>query len=69
MVKASAKTARMTLRSKKEPMTTRKTENITPIHQMFESIRLYMTIVQPSNVIIWKIVSKAQARLSKLIMP
>ena len=50
---------------KKEPMMTKMTQNSTPIHQMFESIKRYMTVVHYSSVIIWKIVNIAQARLSK----
>ena len=59
----------MTLSRKNEPIIVSATQKKTDIHQMFESMRLYMTMVQPSSVIIWKIVSRAHAKLSKHIMP
>ena len=49
---ASTRTARITFRRKKEPMTMRQTENRTAIQDIFESIKLYMILVQPSSVII-----------------
>ena len=52
MFSASAKTAKMTLSRKKEPMITSATLKITPIHQMFESINKYITVVHCSSVII-----------------
>ena len=48
---------------------TRETQKRTAIQAMFESIKLYITMVQPSSVIIWKMLSMAQARLSKLTIP
>ena len=67
MLSASARTARITLRRKKEPMITSITLKMTAIHQIFESISKYMTVVHYSSVIIWKIVSMAHPKLSKPI--
>lgn len=65
MFKASAKTAKMTLRRKKEPIMISETEKTIAIQVMLESIKLYITRVQCSRVIIWKMVSMAHAKLSK----
>lgn len=57
----------MTFRRKKLPIITSDTAKMTPIHQIFESISKYITVVHCSSVTIWKIVSIAQPRLSKPI--
>ena len=69
MLSASANTARMTFKRKKEPITISRTQKIMAIHQIFESIKLYIMVVQPSSVIIWNIVSMDQNKLSKVVMP
>ena len=48
-------------------MRIRVTQNSTAIHQMFESISKYITVVHYSRVIIWKIVNIAQPKLSNPI--
>lgn len=69
LFRASAKTAKITFKRKNEPIMTRSTQKRTAIQAMLESIKLYITMVQPSSVIIWKMLSMAQAKLSKLTIP
>lgn len=45
------------------------TEKMMAIHWMFESIKLYMILVQPSRVIIWKIVISAMGKWSNTVIP
>ena len=69
LLSASANTAKMTFKRKNEPITISRTQKIIAIHHILESIKLYMIVDQPSRVIIWKIVSMDQPKLSKVVMP
>ena len=59
----------MTFSRKKEPMMTRNTQKMIAIRGVLESIKLYIMLVHPSKVIIWKIVIMATATLSKVVIP
>lgn len=52
-------TARMTFNRKKEPMTTRSTQKAVAIYDIVASVKLYMSVDQPSRVIMTKIVAIA----------
>ena len=67
--KASMITARMTLSRKNDPTTTNRILKPIAIHAWEESQRLYIRSVQPSRVIIWKMVIRARKMLSNVVMP
>ena len=59
----------MTFKRKKAPITISETQKNIDAAGLLESIILYIIFVQPSNVIIVKIVRIAAGRLSKLLSP